>query len=89
VTTLGALMPPVFELLVGSAFLALVAFQAWLTVRVFKSSLFERKQKIWQAQIIWLLPVIGAGVVFSVLQEETRAQDDASAHLKDRPASKT
>jgi TRAP-type C4-dicarboxylate transport system permease small subunit len=78
-----------FEFLVGAAFLAIVAFQAWLTVRVFKSSLFEKKQKIWQAQIIWLLPIIGAGLVFSILQEETRSYEEASAHLKDRPASKS
>jgi hypothetical protein len=81
-----------FDLLVAFAVLALVTFQAWLTVRVFKSGMYERKQKIWQAQLIWLLPIIGAGLVFSVLQEDKKAASEASAHLKlgkDRPASKT
>ena len=78
-----------FEILVGTAILALVAFQAWLTVRVFKSGLYERKQKIWQAQLIWLLPIIGAGMVFSVLQEDSKAEREASAHLGGgRPVSK-
>jgi uncharacterized membrane protein len=63
-----------FDVIVGAAILALVAFQAWLTLRVFRSRLFERKQKIMQAQLIWLLPIIGAGLVFTILQEEERSQ---------------
>ena len=77
-----------FEILVGAVLLALIAFQAWLTVRVFKSGLYERKQKIWQAQLIWLLPIIGAGLVFSILQEDAKAEQAATAHLK-IPTTKT
>ena len=77
-----------FEILVGAALLSLIAFQAWLTVRVFKSRMYERKQKIWQAQLIWLLPIIGAGLVFSILQEDARAESAATAHLK-APAAKS
>ena len=73
---------PLFEILVGTAILALLAFQAHLTVRVFRSRMYERKQKIWQAQLIWLLPIIGAGLVFSILQEDDRAERSASSHLK-------
>ena len=73
---------PVLEILVGVVVLALVVFQAWLTVRVFRSELYERKQKIWQAQLIWLLPVIGAGLVFSILQEDRKAERDAATWLK-------
>jgi hypothetical protein len=62
-----------FEIAVAAVLAALIAFQAWLTVRVFKSRLYDRKQKLWQAQLIWLLPVIGAGLVFSILQEDARA----------------
>jgi len=71
-----------FEIVVGAVLSALVAFQAWLTHRVFKSNLYERKQKIAQAQLIWLLPVVGAGLVFSVLQDDAKAERSASAHLK-------
>lgn len=71
-----------FEVIIGVAVLAIVAFQIHLTVRVFRSRMYERKQKVWQAQLIWLLPIIGAGLVFSILQEDDKSQRDASAHLK-------
>jgi hypothetical protein len=71
-----------FEILLTVALLAVVAFQSWLTRRVFKSQLYERKQKIWQAQLIWLLPILGAGLVFTILQEDQKAEREATAHLK-------
>lgn len=71
-----------FEVIVGAAFLALVGFQIWLTVRVFRSRMYERNQKIWQAQMIWLLPIIGAGLVFSVLRDDEAAERGARSHLK-------
>ena len=66
-----------FEVVVGAGLLAIISFQVWLTWRVFQSNLFERKQKIWQAQLIWLLPVIGAGLVFSVLRDDEKPQRSA------------
>jgi len=75
-----------FEILVIVVLSVVVAFQAWLTLRVVKSTMYERKQKIWQAQLIWLLPIIGAGLVFSILHDdqkaEREAEREASAHLK-------
>jgi hypothetical protein len=71
-----------FEVLVAVAVLAVIAFQIHLTVRVFRSRMYERKQKVWQAQLIWLLPIVGAGLVFTILQEDDKAQRDASSHLK-------
>lgn len=71
-----------FESAVAFVVLALIAFQTWLTVRVFRSGIYERKQKIWQAQLIWLLPVIGAGLVFTILNEDRKAETEATAHLK-------
>jgi hypothetical protein len=71
-----------FEIVFASAVAAILAFQAWLTRRVFKSNLYERKQKIWQAQLIWLLPILGAGLVFTILQEDRKAERDAESHLK-------
>jgi hypothetical protein len=71
-----------FEFVIGAALLGLVAFQIWLTSRVFRSRLYERKQKIWQAQLIWLVPILGAGIVFSILQEDDKAERRASSHLK-------
>src|SRR5262245_51716527 len=77
-TRAPACPPMVFNVVVAAALVALIAFQVWLTVRVFKSRLYERKQKIWQAQLIWLLPIIGAGVVFSILQEDQKADQPTS-----------
>ena len=71
-----------FEVVLGLLVLAIVGFQLHLTVRVFRSRMYERKQKIWQAQLIWLLPIVGAGLVFSILQEDEKSHRDASAHLK-------
>lgn len=71
-----------FEILIAAAVAAVFAFQGWLTHRVFKSKLYERKQKIMQAQLIWLLPIIGAGLVFSVLQDDAKAERDATSQLK-------
>ncbi len=78
-----------FEIFVALVLLGLVSFQAWLTVRVFRSGLYERKQKIWQAQLIWLLPIIGAGLVFSILHEDSKAETEATAHLKSSGPSKS
>ena len=78
-----AILPTLmFEILIGVAVAAVLLFQAWLTRRVFKSQLYERKQKIWQAQLIWLLPIIGAGLVFSILQDDAKAERDASSLSK-------
>ncbi|XYI03491.1 hypothetical protein ACMHYB_28455 [Sorangium sp. So ce1128] len=71
-----------FDILVGTALAALLAFQVYVTVRVFRSRVYEPKQKVWQAQLVWLLPIIGAGLVFSILQEEDRSRRDASSHLR-------
>jgi hypothetical protein len=71
-----------FEIVIGAALLGLIGFQIWLTTRVFRSGIYERKQKIWQAQLIWLVPILGAGIVFSILQEDDKAERRASSHLK-------
>ena len=67
-----------FEIVVGVVLAAVVVFQAWLTRRVWKSNLYEHKQKVWQSQLIWLLPIIGAGLVFTILQEDRKAEQQAT-----------
>jgi len=69
------------EVAIGLVLSCVILFQAWLTVRVFRSKMFERRQKVLQAQLIWLLPIIGAGLVFSILQEES-ANERPTSHLK-------
>jgi hypothetical protein len=55
-----------------------LSFQAWVTFRVWKSRIYEKGQKLAQSKLIWLLPVLGAILVFSVLSAEERAEDRSS-----------
>jgi len=72
----------IFEFAIGLVIVCMVVFQLWLTVRVFRSNMFERRQKWLQAQLIWLIPIIGAGLVYSVLQEEGAADRRPPPHLR-------
>lgn len=47
--------------------LAIVGFQIWLTRRVWRSSMFDRSQKVNQSKVIWLLPIVGAALVFALM----------------------
>ncbi len=51
-----------------------VGLSGLVTYRVFRSRVFEKAQKLNQAKLIWLLPVLGAIMVFSVLHQEERAE---------------
>jgi len=71
-----------FEIVIAVALVLLIAFQAWLTVRVFKSHLFDKKQKMLQTQLIWLVPIIGASLVFTVLHEEDSLNKPTRTQIK-------
>lgn len=60
----------------GIPLLLALAFQGWVTYRVVRTRVFERSQKLNQAKLIWLLPVLGAVMVFSVLHQEERAEQN-------------
>jgi hypothetical protein len=51
-----------------------LGFQARTTLRVWRSKLYDRSQKIAQSQLIWLLPLVGAVIVMSVLHDEDERQ---------------
>jgi cytochrome c-type biogenesis protein CcmH/NrfF len=59
-----------------------VLFQLWVTFRVYRSRLYEPSQKSAQAKLIWLLPVLGAVIAFSVLtaEEQRERRDQDSEH---------
>jgi len=59
-----------FELVMLVILSGLFAFQAWLTRRVWKCDAYDREQKVLQTQLIWLVPVMGAGLVFHILRGE-------------------
>jgi hypothetical protein len=59
-----------FEIFLVVVGVAVAVFQGWLTIQVFKSALYDRRQKILQAQLIWLLPILGSGLVFTMLRDE-------------------
>ncbi len=50
--------------------LAALVFQVWVTLRLRRTPIYDRAQKKAQAKLIWLLPVVGAAIVFSVLVSE-------------------
>ena len=52
--------------------LAAVVFQVWVTLRVRRTQLFDAAQKLAQTKLIWLVPVLGAAIVFSVLVDEEK-----------------
>ena len=57
-----------------------VLFQIYVTVRLYRTSAFERAQKMAQAKLVWLLPMLGAIIVFSVLSDEERhTRNDGSS----------
>lgn len=61
--------------------LVAIIFQCWVTVRVWRIDWYERKEKMAQSRLIWLLPILGAVMVYAVITDE----DDASgptSHLK-------
>jgi hypothetical protein len=65
----------------GAGILLVVLLQIWLTVRVWKSTTYERSQKILQSKLIWLLPIVGAVLVFSLMPREDDFPPPRS-HLK-------
>jgi hypothetical protein len=58
--------------------LAALVFQVWVTLRLRRTQIFDRSQKHAQAKLIWLVPVVGAAIVFSVLvsEEQYDRKDD-------------
>ncbi len=49
---------------------AALVFQIWVTLRLRRTPIYDRSQKNAQAKLIWLVPVVGAAIVFSVLISE-------------------
>lgn len=58
---------------------SILAFQIWVTVRLRRTPIFDSPQKNAQTKLIWLVPLIGAAIVFAVLvgeEQHERRHDD-------------
>jgi hypothetical protein len=71
-----------FDFFIVLGLLALIGLQVWATVRVFRSDLYERDQKWMQAKLIWLVPLIGAMLVLSVLKEDDTSDRKNRTHQR-------
>ncbi|MEO8184234.1 MAG: hypothetical protein ABI895_35895 [Deltaproteobacteria bacterium] len=61
------------------SFFAALVFQIWVTIRLRRTPIFDPPQKSAQTKLIWLVPVIGAAIVFAVLvgeEQHERRHDD-------------
>lgn len=59
---------------------AALAFQIGVTRRVHRSSLFDPQQKLAQTKLIWLVPIVGAAIVFGVVASEEEAMKPKREH---------
>lgn len=57
---------------------AALVFQVWVTVRLWRTDWFERAEKVAQSKLIWLLPILGAVMVYSVITDEEDPQGPTS-----------
>ena len=55
--------------------LAALVFQVWVTLRLRRTQIFDASQKLAQIKLIWLVPVLGAAIVFSVLASEEQSEN--------------
>jgi hypothetical protein len=63
---------------------AVFGFQAFVTLRVRRSALFDAAQKSLQTRLIWLVPMFGAALVFSVLSTEERHEQGQAQQASKR-----
>jgi hypothetical protein len=58
-----------------------VVFQVFVTIKLWRIDWYERAEKIAQSKLIWLIPIIGAVAVYSVIVEEDEPRGPTS-HLR-------
>ena len=56
----------------------LAAFNSYVNIKLVRSEVFERFQKIAQSILIWLLPIIGAAVVLYIIKDNDRKPPPSS-----------
>ena len=66
-------------------FLAVVvAFQLWVSYRIWRTDVYEHDQKKAQLTFIWMLPALGAVIAFYVLKDAdpTMSQNDSNTEQR-------
>ncbi len=63
-------------------FIALLTFQFWVSWRVWRTDLYLKSEQSAQYKLSWLVPLLGAVIVYSVLSEEDQRQGPPNSHLK-------
>jgi hypothetical protein len=63
-------------------FIALLGFQVWVSWRVWRTDLYVKSEKSAQFKLIWLVPLLGAVIVYSVLSEEDHHNGPPKSHLR-------
>ena len=55
-----------------------LAFNILVTLKLLRKEEFDKKQKIRQAIIIWILPLLGAAIIYAFLrsEDEPRGPDE-------------
>lgn len=61
-------MSPFFIVLL----LLLIGFQVWVTRKIWSCTAYDRDQKAAQTRFIWLVPLLGAIVVFVIYLDANR-----------------
>ena len=59
--------------------ISVLLFQIWVMVRLRRTPIFDPPQKSAQTKLIWLVPLVGAAIVFAVLvgeEQHERRHDD-------------
>ncbi|MEN9580300.1 MAG: hypothetical protein RJA70_3309 [Pseudomonadota bacterium] len=60
------------EVFAALSVLTALAFQVWVTFKVRRSAEYDDDQKGLQTKLIWLVPVLGAAIVFSGLEPDAK-----------------
>jgi len=60
------------EMIIGVAIVA-AAYQLWVSVELLRSSIYVPIQKTLQLILVWLVPVVGAFIVQSMMRSEGKA----------------
>lgn len=61
-------------IVIPATLFAALLFQIWVTIRIWRSDAYLRAEKSNQSKLVWLVPVLGAVIVLSVLSEEERRE---------------